>query len=231
MHWYLPRSGGKLVKTPASKAVDNTISAHTEVKIDLEGGATVNTQFLSTGKYKYEMVSVSRATADIHKQYAVNYFGLNNPNEFTMGFGTKEKLPYPSDIHVKVDKIYDFKAGSKLFIRPRMYKLWQYKMKEDDKRMHDYYLSIPLVKTDTTVFYLPEGYSLESLPKDRNISFALGKYESHYWVDDKSRTIYSTARLVFSSYKIAPSLYEEAREFFDQVIEDGNQKIICKNNN
>ena len=226
----LTENGGKLVKTPVSKAADNTISAFTDVNIAPEWSAVINTRFLSTGKYKYDMVDVSRATADVHKQYAVNYFGLNNPNEFSMDFGAREKFPYPSGIHVVVEKIYDFKAGAKLFIRPRLYKLWQYKMKVEEKRTQDFYLTTPMSKTDTTAFHLPEGYSLESLPKDKNISFALGKYESHYWVDEKTRTIFSTARLVINSYKIEPSLYEQARLFFDQVMDDGNQKIVCKSN-
>jgi hypothetical protein len=227
----LTENGGKLIKTPASKATDNTLTSMADININSDGEAKVIARYYATGEYRYMLVNISRESSDIHKKYAINYFGIPDPDGFEMNFSTKESQPYTCNVNLDLEKIYEFKAGSKLFIRPRMYNIWQLTLNPAEKREHDYYLAHPLQKSDTTAFHLPEGYSLESLPRDKNISFAKGRYESHYWADEKSRTIYSTASLTIDSYKIEPALYEEARMFFDQVIEDGNQKIICKNNN
>ena len=224
----LTENGGKLVKTPKGKATDNSLLSRTDIKIANDATAEVNAQFLATGEYKYMLVNVSRETGDYHKQFAVNFFSIPNPEEFTMKFGTKPIQPFPCDMQLLLDKIQEFKAGNKMFIRSRMYKMWQTKLDPVDKRTNDYFLSHPLQKTDTTVFHLPEGFTVESLPKNNDISFPLGIYESHYWFDEKTRTIFSTARLIITSYKIESSMYDQARVFFDQVIADGNQKIICK---
>ena len=227
----LTENGGKIVKTPSSKFTENTITAFTDINIDVDGGAKITTRFLSTGEYKYDMVNVSRLNSDDQKDYAVNYFGFSNPNEFKMDFGGKEKFPYPAELDIEVEKIYEFKAGSKLFMRPRFYKIWQTKLKQYEKRTQDYYLEVPITKSDTTAFHLAEGYTVEALPKDKSISFAKGKYESKYWYDEASRTIFSTAKLTVTSQVIEPAIYEEARLFFDQVIDDTNQKVVCKKTN
>jgi len=149
----------------------------------------------------------------------------------TVAWRGKEKFPYPAELDIEVEKIYEFKAGSKLFMRPRFYKIWQTKLKQYEKRTQDYYLEVPITKSDTTAFHLAEGYTVEALPKDKSISFAKGKYESKYWYDEASRTIFSTAKLTVTSQVIEPAIYEEARLFFDQVIDDTNQKVVCKKTN
>ena len=225
----LTENGGQLIKTPVSKAKDNIISASTLVDIGLEGDGTIHSSFTSTGEYKYAFVNLSRESADLQKQYAVRYFGLINPDEFKISFDKQEKKPYTCSLEIRQQKIYDFKTGTKMFIRPRMTRIWQFTLNPADKRLQDYYLSNPLIKSDTTRFQLPEGLTVESLPMDKKISFSQGSYSSSYRMDDKSRTIFSVATLIINAYKIEPGQYDEARKFFDQVLEDGNQKIILKN--
>ncbi len=224
----LTETGGRLIKTPASRYEDNSLTTYTDVKITTEGSAELKSRVLARGELKYLLVNVSRETAEIHKEYAVNYFGISNPDKFNMSFGSKENVEYPVLIQMEVDKIYDFKAGSKMFIKPRIFKLWKQKLNSVETRTQNFYLSYPMTKTDTTAYHLPEGYIPESIPKDRQLSYAQGSYRSTYWYDDKSRTIYTAASLTLTNFTVDPSQYNEARIFFDQVMEDGNQKIICK---
>ena len=225
----MKENGGRLLKTPSGKATDNTIRSSADINISPEGEAEVNAGFLSTGEYKYLLVNLSRQNSDVHKEYLVNILGSVNPDEFSMTFDNKNKSPFASNIHLQLEKIYEFKAGTKMFIRPRMFRIWSHKLDHVEKRENDYFLDFPLIKSDTTSFHLPEGFTVESLPKNKSVSFPLGKYESTYWIDEKARIVYSTARLEINNYKIEPALYEQARLFFDQVIDDGNQKIILKN--
>ena len=227
----LTENGGKLVKTPTSKYTDNTIYSYTDININVDGEGEVDTRFFTTGEFKYEMVGISRQTIEEQKKFAVLSFGLSNSTEFEMNFGNREEFPYTSKIKMEVDKIYDFKAGSKLFLRPRLNKMWLGSLTKEEKPEYNFYLRRPMTKTDTTVFHLPEGYTVEALPRDKTLSFAKGKYESKYWYDEASRTIFSTAKLTVTSQIIEPSIYEEARLFFDQVIDDANQKVVCKKTN
>ena len=226
----LTENGGQMIKTPVSKDRDNTISAFTHINIESEGEASMKSVIRSTGEYKYMLINISRESSDYYKKFAVSYFGVGNPDEFEMNFGKKEDSLFNCSIEMSVEKVFDFKAGTKLFIKPRMYKMWQHSLNNTEKRAKDYFLDHPLQKTDTTAFHLPEGFTVETLPKNKSISFPLGKYESSYWVDEKTHTVYSSACLIVNSFKIDPSQYEASRLFFDQVIDDGNQKIILKNN-
>jgi len=135
------------------------------------------------------------------------------------------------DIKILCEKGYEFKAGAKMFLKPRIYKIWTEKLPSDSSRKFDYYLDFPCTKSDTTEYQLPEGFTVESLPKGRTISSTVGQFTSKYWFDEKTRKVFSTAVLEIKLFRVPAPKYQEAKQFFDQVLDDGNQKIILLNNN
>ena len=118
-----------------------------------------------------------------------------------------------------------------IFLKPRIYKIWTEKLPADSSRKFDYYLDFPCSKSDTTEYQLPEGFTVESLPKGRSISSSVGLFTSKYWFDDKVKKVFSTAILEIKLFRVPAAKYQEAKQFFDQVLDDGNQKIIVLNNN
>lgn len=224
----MTETGGALVKTPTSKPTENISTMITKVQFSEDGSGDVRAIQYATGEYKYEQINVSKESADVQKYVMINRLGFSNPDEYDVKYLDQDKPAIKTEYNLTLEKIPDFIAGSKMFIRPRMYKFWGVKMPAAEKRNQDYLFDFPLSKRDTTMFVIPEGFELDVLPTPRNLSFEYGKYESSYWYDASSRTVYTVASLVLNQYRIPALRYNDTKSFMDKILEDENQKLIIK---
>ena len=62
---------------------------------------------------------------DIRKQFLVNQMGFINPDDYSIKFSEKNMTPLQTSLVLEMEKVPDFMAGSKMFIRPRMYSFGQ----------------------------------------------------------------------------------------------------------
>ncbi|WP_336514314.1 DUF3857 domain-containing protein [Pollutibacter soli] len=224
----MTENGGVLVKTPRSKPVENMSTMITKVKFAEDGSGDVHATQYSTGEYKYAQINISKESAEVQKNVMINRMGFSNPDEYEIKYLDQDKPATKTEYSLTLEKIPDFIAGSKMFIRPRMYKFWGVKMPAVEKRNNDYLFDFPLSKKDTTMFVIPEGYELDVLPAPKNLTFEYGKYESSYWYDSANRTVYSSASLVLNQYRIPALRYNDTKTFMDKILEDENQKLIIK---
>ncbi|HEY8659696.1 MAG TPA: hypothetical protein VIL78_11700, partial [Hanamia sp.] len=81
---------------------------------------------------------------------------------------------------------------------------------------------------DTTVYYLPEDYTIENLPKSKDTKFDFGVFKTNYSYDEKANSITSIAFLQLSQNIIPADKFIETRLFFSKVIEEYSEKIIIK---
>jgi len=224
----LTENGGVLVSTPSSRAEQNIFSVRTEIIINDDGSGKTETVIRTSGEYKYEQLSVSQEKSDMQKYYFINHLGFPNPDEFELNFGEKKLQPLTTKIKMAIGKIHDFNAGSKMFLRSRIYKLWSHKLPADENRKEAYLFNCPFEKTDTSIFKLPEGYIGDVLPKPKEIKCDYASYSTKYWYDAGDKTIYSTAKLALTHHVIPAVKYATVKKFFDEVLMDDSQKIVIK---
>lgn len=224
-------SGGQLVRTPSSVGTQNKLNIHAQVKLNTNGEAETNSLLKAGREFKYSMIGISMLSADKQKEAFLSEYKITQPDEFNIGFHANTDSGYTVTNELYWEKGYEFKAGAKLFLKPRIYKIWTEKLPFDSTRRFDYYLDFPCIKSDTTEYLLPEGFTVETLPKDRNISSIVGQFSSKYWFDEKEKKVFSIANLEIRLFRVPAAKYPEAKQFFDQVLDDGNQKIILLNNN
>jgi hypothetical protein len=201
------------------------------VKISADGEAETTSSLKADREFKYSMVGISMLSGDKQKEAFLSEYRITQPDEFNIGFNPSSDSGYIVTNELFWEKGYEFKAGAKIFLKPRIYKIWTEKLPADSSRKFDYYLDFPCTKSDTTEYQLPEGFTVESLPKGRSISSSVGLFTSKYWFDDKAKKVFSTAILEIKLFRVPAAKYQEAKQFFDQVLDDGNQKIIVLNNN
>ena len=134
-------------------------------------------------------------------------------------------------IKMDIEKIPEFIAGNKMFIAPRMYKQWSAKLPKAGNRRLDFYFSNPFIKTDTTVFKLPDGFIVDALPTAKNFACEYGSYKNNYWFDAAKNLVYSTAKLELTQLKIPASKYASVKTFFDEVLQEDAQRMVIKKNN
>jgi hypothetical protein len=157
----------------------------------------------------------------------VYYLGFHQPDEFMV---TKKDNAgsFVTELEMKVEKIPEFMAGTKMFISPRQYKLCLEKLPKAENRKYDYYFYRPYQKTDTTVLQLPEGFVVDALPQGKELKCRYASYATKYWYDESKKSIYSTATMALNQLHIPVADYAEVKKFFEDVVQDDAQRIVIK---
>lgn len=221
-------TGGYLVKTPVSKAEDNVFRMQTSVLLNEDGSGTMEGVIQTSGRFKYNLVNLSLEKSDVQKEFLIQKVGFVNPDEYKLNFSDKKQTPYKTNVEMSLEKVPDFMAGSKMFIKPRMYQIWTESMPPANKRVYDYIFKSPVIKTDTTRFIIPEGFIVESLPPTMEIKCTYGSYQCKYWYEENTRTIFSTASVSITRNRIPPEKYQETREFIEKLKVAEGKKLIIK---
>ena len=221
-------AGGVLVSTPRSKAAENIFTCTTKVLLKEDGSGESESDIKTSGEFKQELIHyVMNEKKDDQKKYLVSYLGFIQPDDFEF---TKdaEKDSAETTFKFYIEKIPEFTAGTKMFLNPRIYKMWHAKLPADDKRLHDYYFEYPFTKVDTTVYQLPANYTVENLPRSRDDKFEYGSFKTNYTYDVKDNTVTTVATLSLSKNVIPADKYLSTRKFFGNVIDEYTEKIIIK---
>lgn len=225
----ITENGGVLVSTPRSKASQNTLNIKTLVQLNEEGSGETISDIVSAGEYRQEMLNALKdEKSDDQKMYLINHLSFPQPDEFK--FTTNEALFSESHLTMKLEKIPAFTTGQKMFLNPRISKIWNASLPLTENRKQDYYFQCPFVKTDTTIYNIPATFSLESLPKSQSLKFPYGSFISNYVYDDKLKTITTNAKLTLTQNRIPAEAFQEARIFFNAVLAEFNEKIMVRKN-
>jgi len=220
--------GGVLVPTPVSQAKENLLMANTLADIAADGSGTSASAFTTSGAYKEDMeTDLIEEKKDDQKEFLIHTLGFKQPDEFEVSKNDNQQM-LSTSIKMSIEKIPEFMAGDKMFIAPRLYKLWSAKLPKANNRRLDFYFFNPFIKTDTTAYKLPEGYVVDALPSAKNFACEYGSYKNNYWFDAKNNIVYSTARLELTQLKIPASKYALVKTFFDEVLQEDAQRIVIK---
>ncbi len=224
----ITEDGGKLVATPKSKASENTFTSNSVINLNEDGSGTANIILNTTGEYRQEFLhSLADRVKDEQKKFLVNDLGFLQPDKFEILFDRNNK-PTATTVNMEIEKIPDFTAGTKLFLNPRIYKLWSYALPKAEHRTQDFYFQHPFIKTDTTTYKLPVGYGMETLPKSKEIKFEFGSFSATYFFNEEQKTIITTAKLVLNEYKIPVEKFPATKKFFTEVLAEYTEKIVIK---
>ncbi len=219
--------GGVLVATPKSHAETNTQSRITTVMLSDDLSAITETVFTSKGAYHELMNELMGENRDDQKRAIVSIFGSKQPDDFEF-LKDPSADDHLSKLNMIIGKLPGFVSGAKLFISPRIYKMWTRNLPKAENRKLDYYFHFPLKETDTTILKLPAGIKPDALPKETELKCDYASYKTHYWINDTENSIYSTTTLILKQHKIPASGYASVKKFFDDVIQDDAQKIVVQ---
>jgi hypothetical protein len=226
----ITENGGVLVSTPRSMATQNIFSARTDIQVHDDGSGVATLKLQGRGEFRDEFLHyLGEAPEDEQRYYLHNYLGLKQADHMEVAAeGVVRGEQYR--LSMEFEKIPEFSAGSKLFINCRLYRNWTIRLKQNGDRKKDYYFEFPFIRTDTTRFEIPAGYTVDVLPKETDLTFGEGSYHTRYRYDAVKGVFESVAVLTLDSHQIPSAKYEEARQFFDKVLEDSGQKLVIRKN-
>lgn len=224
----ITEDGGKLVPTPVSRSSENQVQTSTRIELKDDGSGTAIMSLNTSGEYKQDILHyIQDEKKDDQKKFLVNRMGLIQPDELLVRVNKADEKRAVT-IEMNFEKIPDFSAGSKMFLHPRIHRIWSSALPKSEKRTQDFFFQNPFIKTDTTIYHLPDGYGVENLPKPKALVFKYGGYNSSASFDPVKKEVTIIARLELTRNRIPIAEYSDAKKFFDQVLDDYNEKLVVK---
>ncbi len=217
-------NGGKLVRTPASDPLKNRISTVTDISLTESGSGEAISKIFCMGNFREDLQGISTEKSDKQKEYIVNKLGFKQPDDFAL----IKKNVQEYELELAIEKIPEFSAGSKMFLKARINGLVHAVLPGANDRTHDYYFDSPKHITDTTVYNLPEGYEVDVLPKKASVENDYVKYQTNFWYNEESKKVYSILNFIIKKNIIPIAQYAEVKEEFNEIVSDGTQKIVIK---
>lgn len=222
-------NGGVLINTPVSKYANNTISSSTVIQVNENGGAQVTVSYTATGEERNNLLmGYHDLKEDDKKKAFIRHTEWKQPDFFAVTVSAKTQNPYTITAKMEYENIAAFKAGSKLFFEPRLYNFFDEEVPEATARKYDYYFTVPYTKTDTTVYNMPEGYTAESLPKDKNLQLPFASYTAAYKWDAANRKLFCYAAVTVKERQVKAADYSKLLEFKKLIQADASEKIVMK---
>ncbi len=220
--------GGKLVPTPKSNALDNVFSSSSMVELSEDNSGSVTVQLHTTGAYRQDVANfINNQKKDEQKKFLVNNIGYPQPDDFDIVYDPAN-TQFDTKISMSLRKIPEFTAGKKLFLNLRIYKIWSGELPTPDGRTQDFYFEHPFIKTDTTSYHLPDGYTVESISETKSFQFEYGSFSSTCTYDETKRILRSVARLELNEFKIPVAKYSSVKNFFNEVIKEYTGKLVIR---
>jgi hypothetical protein len=220
--------GGKLVKTPSSKDIDNQFNSEVHVVLDADGGAKAQVKILSTGDYRDDYLGLMYLKTDEQKSKVITMLNMKQPSAFTFKPSTDKDGVKEVDIDLEYDKFCDIASGDKQFYKPRIFDLWQATLPTEEKRRSDYYFEVPILKTCVTTIDLPAGFEVESLPASQSLKFSYGTYDAKYTYDAAKNQVVNTTKFNLTNQVIPAAKYNEMQTYFDAIAKAQNKKLVIR---
>ncbi|MDQ6812823.1 MAG: hypothetical protein M3040_03655, partial [Bacteroidota bacterium] len=212
----LTENGGIMVATPKSDYNQNALETVTDIFLNEEGGAEVKSSIKSTGSFFELLDAVTKMEEARQKELFVNYLHYKEPDEFYLT-DKNETNRHQLNLRSVYKKLFQFKAGSKLFFPKSISLLNKEKLAGYEARKTDYLFQYPYKKTDTTIFHLPLSLKADELPKGKALSDDNMSYHSSYSYDSSSNTIRIVSNLTLKNNIIKPENYNSICRLLDAV--------------
>jgi hypothetical protein len=224
----LTENGGFLVPTPKSKSQENVMVTKTVIHISKEGPSVVDSHIWCTGDLGAEYISISEAEHEDQKRIFVGGLNYKSPEKFELAHGTDSASGHLFNLDLSYEQMHDFSSGSKYFYRPRINNICDVSLKSDTGRKHEYLFEYPYDKTDSTIFILPAGYSIDNVPGKKVIDTKYGYYESEFIKKEQDHQLIAVAHLTLKNRFVAPADYMKMYNFFRDVIRNEGEKVIIR---
>jgi hypothetical protein len=221
--------GGKLVKTPAYKAVDNLQRRRIEVTLDANGDATAEAVSVYTG-LQQDPISPALHSLSPEDQKKWLYKRINIPsfeiNKFSF---TEEKSRIPAvteKLSLTIRKCAS-KSGTRVFLAPNLMSGWSQVPPAVENRRTEVEWDMDFIDTDTVTYYLPKGFGVEFLPEKVEFSSRFGSYSASATATDDVLTY--TRRISMKKGRYPAASYPELLEFYRKVVKADKMQVVFVN--
>jgi len=220
--------GGKLCKLPSYTDEQYLKKSYFEMDLSNEGNIKGNFSFMECLD---GFESVYRDLKSNDPERVSNYINRNIkiPHFRTSNIRiTEEDSHLP---HVKLHSDFetaDFvnKTGARFFIPVSPLKKSNFKIFTSTTRIHDIFIPNGFRELDKIVYNIPDGYTIESLPKGISLDTDFGTINIE--IEHSEKTITYTQDILVKSGKYDKIRYNEIKDFFGQIESLSKKNIVLK---
>lgn len=220
-------NGGKLVKTPASKADDNQEIRFANVSLEASGDAKAVVTTMFSGDQKLDFSGIIKSsTADQQKQWL--HERIDIPNFNLDGYHIKwwKKDQDTTQLTMKLSLPgYGGVMGNRIFITPNLMNKTSYIPPATKKRKYPVYFNHPYFDTDSVLINIPKGYRVEALPDSVEMKESFGSYKSCSTLHNDGRILY-IRHMKIDTYRLPAKDYHSYRKFLSKIV-DADKSIIA----
>jgi len=225
----IEENSSHLVKTPTYTA-DNNFEQHiSHYTVSPDGHAKVGMESLFRA-YEYDCFR-QFLYAGKEEQERYLYKRLNF-NDFTVNDYAyqhhREKIP---SLCLRMDltvKDYATTMGTRLFVPINKHNQTTYVPKKMDEREEEIWISRPYTEVDSSVFELPQGYAIESVPESIQLVEEFGEYRMRIEVEDTKVKVIRKMKICKGTYPA--SKYEKLHSFYKKINQADRGKFVLVKN-
>lgn len=222
-------NGGVLVNTPLFDETKNKKSRFAEFKINQEGALTGSVSTEYSG-YQYDNVSnlllkgYEEQEKEIHRKIGLTGLKINEIkyNEH------KGKIPIVKEFFNLNSELFGTKTSTRLFFPLNALNKLEYLPEKTDERKTNILQEIASSFKDSVIYFLPEGFIIESLPKGKSLNTLFGSYNTT--ITQKENTIFYTRELKLNQGEWAKEKYTEFVDFYANIVNSDKVKVVLKQN-
>lgn len=217
--------GGVLVNTPKYTSKENVQKRKVEASVNAEGNLTATVKTYFTGMLQEEVHGLTHdAKEEIRKKYLNTVISL--PTYSVEKFNYKEirnKIPAMEEELIINSPNYASITGKRLFIVPNLFNR-DGKLSNDKPRKFDIDYKRAFTEIDTIHIKIPDGYTIEAMPKNIAITNKFGNYNIQYAF---SNNIVSLIRFSERNRGYYPKAdYEAFVKFYEEKYKADRGKIV-----
>ena len=222
----ITEAGGVVVSTPSYGVNENQQLRIITAKLTEEGTLQmkVDTRYecfqQESLSYLINALSEKKMKEYLEKNLSLSTYDIN---KFSYK-ETKSELPFiEENLDITVPNFATI-TGKRIFITPNILNRSSTQITSDTLRKSDFVFDFPYRDKDEISIELPEGYQIESKPKDRKLETPFGKYILTTKLEG-NKIIYSRLMEQFSG-RFAPKMQKEIVEFFKEVYSADRSRIV-----
>lgn len=222
----IDEQGGHVVSTPNYKASDNLLTRKVDATIDAEGKLTANVLTIFTGRQQENAHGLIHGATEEQKKKYLNR-AINLPTYNIESFNYKEVkgiIPSVEETLQITSPNYATITGKRLFIMPNFFNRSGDKLSTEEERKFDIEFSYPYIDTDSIHINIPEGYSVESMPKSVTKNTPYGKYSIQFSVNNNVINVARKTEAVAGTF--SKTEYNAIVKYFEDMYKADRSKIV-----
>lgn len=219
--------GGKQTNTPLLTSTQNMQYRTADVKISRNGTMETTAKTTFSG-YQYDNVSdLFTESQDDQKKDLLEDISIPGLNIQSFGFNAEKKqIPEASETLQMSAENYASKSGTRLFIPLNIMNRRRSAPSKVENRRNPVIQKYSYHDKDSIVFSLPDGYEVESAPKNKTISSSYGDYSSSVTIDGNRAVYIRDIKVYLGSWP--KENYPDVVKFYTDIVNNDKAKLVLK---